>query len=229
MIASLDNPVWAALSSKQSHFNIGNDRVKYFPSNVSPFIGLKDWNESDLEELIHHAPSERSFSVMIAKEVGLSTSFDILFTTPLYQMICPVLKPFTNPDIAFRSLENKDVAQMLALTEMTRPGPFYEKTIDFGKYTGVFNGDELISMAGERLKVNGYTEVSAICTQPAYLGKGYASCLLSNVSEGIMQEGGIPFLHVRTDNIRAIEVYKKLGFKIRTEVYFAVFKKSNLK
>lgn len=226
MITALDNPVWEALGSKQRHFNIGNDLVKYFPANVAPFIALKDWNENDLQELIHHVPADRSFSVMIAKEVKLPSCFDILFSIPLYQMYCPVLKPFINPEIVIHKLESSDVAQMLALTEMTKPGPFYEKTIDFGNYLGIFSNDELVAMAGERLKVNGYTEVSAICTKPAYLGKGYASCLSYKVSEQIIQEGSTPFLHVRADNIRAIEVYKKIGFLIRTGVYFAVFKKS---
>lgn len=226
MITSLDNPVWEALSNKQSHFNIGNELVKFFPGNVAPFIGLKDWNEKDLQALIHFLPSDRSFSVMITKEVKLPTCFEILFTTLLFQMYCPVLNSFINPCISIRSLQSSDVAQMLALTEMTKPGPFYEKTIDFGNYAGIFNDHELVAMAGERLKVNGYTEVSAICTKTAWLGKGYASCLLSKVAEAIIQEGNIPFLHVRTDNIRAIEVYKKLGFQIRTEVYFAIFKKT---
>jgi len=226
MITPLDNPVWEALSSKQSHFKLGNQTLKYFLSNVSPFVGLQNWTETDLQELINHLPADRSFSVMIAKEVTLPTSFEIVFTTPLYQLYCPVLNPFANPAIACRKLGNADVAQMLELTEMTKPGPFYERTIDFGNYVGIFNNDQLVAMAGERLKVNGYTEVSAICTHPDFLGKGYASFLLSKISEHIVNEGNIPFLHVKQDNSRAIDVYKKLGFQIRTDVYFAVFKKT---
>jgi predicted GNAT family acetyltransferase len=163
---------------------------------------------------------------MIAKEVKLPGNFEIVFTTPLYQMYCPILKPFNKPEIVFRKLDDRDVAQMLELTEKTKPGPFYERTIDFGNYIGIFDMGELVAMAGERLKVNGYTEVSAICTNPNHLGKGYASFLLSKVSEQIIQEGNIPFLHVRADNNRAIEVYKKLGFQIRANVYFAIFKKA---
>ncbi len=224
MITPLDNPVWEALSSKQSHFKLGNQTLKYFPSNVSPFVSLQNWSETDLQELINHLPADRSFSFMITKDVTLPPSFDIIFTTPLYQLYCPVLMPFANPGIAFRRLGNADVAQMLALTEMTKPGPFYERTIDFGNYVGIFNNDQLVAMAGERLKVNGYTEVSAICTHPHFLGKGYASFLLSKISEHIVNEGNMPFLHVKKDNSRAIDVYKKLGFQIRTDVYFAVFK-----
>lgn len=226
MISPLDNPVWEALCSKQSHFNLGNQVLKYFPANVAPFVGLQNWTGNDLQELINHLPAERSFSFMIAKDVTLPASFDITFTTPLYQLYCPVLMPFANPGISIRRMGNADVPQMLALTETTKPGPFYERTIDFGNYVGIFNNDQLVVMAGERLKVNGYTEVSAICTHPDFLGRGYASFLLSKISEHIVNEGNIPFLHVRQDNSRAIGVYKKLGFQIRTDVYFAVFKKT---
>jgi ribosomal protein S18 acetylase RimI-like enzyme len=227
MITPLDNPVWEALSSRQIHFNKGNDILKYFPATVSPFVGLQHWNKTDLEELISLLPADRSFSVMNTKEVTLPASFEIVFTTPLYQMYCPVLKPFNNPAIGFRKLYNADIPQMLELTDNTKPGPFYERTIDFGNYIGIFNNDKLVAMAGERLKVNGYTEASAICTHPDFLGKGYASYLLSKVSEQIIQEASIPFLHVRSDNSRAIEVYKKLGFQIRANVYFAIFKKGD--
>jgi len=227
MITPLDNPVWEALCSQQKHFNKGNEILKYFPANVSPFVGLQHWDANDLQQLNHHLPIDRSFSVMITKEVQVPANFETIFTIPLYQLCCPVLKPFNHPAIVFRKLNNFDIPQMLELTEMTKPGPFYERTIDFGNYVGIFHNDQLIAMAGERLKVNGYTEVSAICTHPDFLGKGYASFLLSKISEQIIQEENIPFLHVKQDNSRAIEVYKKLGFQIRSDVYFAVFKKAD--
>ena len=225
MTTRLDNPVWEALSSKQSNFNIGNKVLKYFPKNVAPFAGLKNWDEKDVHELTDHIPADRFFSIMIAKKVTLPASFEILFTIPLYQMYCPLLKPFKNPEIAIRKLTNDDIAMMLELTGLTKPGPFFERTIDFGNYIGIFNKDQLVAMAGDRLSLNGYTEVSAICTHPNHLGKGFASYLLSNAAERIIEESNIPFLHVKTDNLRAIEVYKKLGFEIRADVYFTIFKK----
>ena len=225
MITILDNPVWVALSSRQNHFNEGNDILKYFPADVSPFVGMAHWNEFDLQELTYHLPADRSFSAMIAKEITLPDTLEILFSIPLYQLYCPVLKPIINNDIIIRELGRKDIPQMLSLTELTKPGPFYEQTILFGDYIGIFNADELVAMAGERLKVAGYTEVSAICTSPDFLGRGYASILTSSICERIIANGDIPFLHVRQDNTRAIEVYKKLGFKIRANVFFAVFKK----
>lgn len=226
MISLLDNPIWEALSNRQRHFNIGSETLKYFPKNVAPFIGLKHWGQEDLDELNDHAPADRNFSVLIAKEITLPPSFEIIFSTPLYQMYCPVLKPVTNTSTIIRSLGNDDVPMMLELTAITKPGPFYERTIDFGNYIGIFDdNDNLVAMAGDRLSVDGYTEVSAICTNTAHLGKGYASYLITRAADRIIQEGDIPFLHVRTDNLRAIEVYKKMGFAIRADIYFAIFKK----
>ncbi|MDD2792182.1 MAG: GNAT family N-acetyltransferase [Sediminibacterium sp.] len=225
MIRSIDNPVWEALGTKQQHFNQGTAWVKFFPENVSPFIGMKNWDEADRQELLLQIPDNRSFSVMIAKEVQLPEETELIFSIPLYQMYCSALNPVDERELTVRSLSDADVPQMLELTELTRPGPFYSKTITFGNYIGLFQNNRLISMAGERLKTNGYTEVSAICTHPEFLGNGYASYLTSKVAEGIFRDGSVPFLHVRTDNAAAIRVYQKLGFQIRADVYFAVFKK----
>ena len=134
MASILDNPVWEALSSKQSHFNRGNEVLKYFPADVAPFISLKHWDQKDLDELNDHAPADRTFSVPIAKKVALPSSFEIIFSTPLYQMYCPVLKPVIVAGISIRSLGNDDISMMLELTAMTKPGPFYERIIDFGNY-----------------------------------------------------------------------------------------------
>ena len=221
----LINPVWEALSSRQSHFNRGSQSLKYFPQDVSPFIGLKNWDTEDLVDLENNIPGNRSFSFMIAKEVTIPSSFEIIFSIPLYQMICTKLIPFSTTTTKIENLGEKDIPRMLALTELTKPGPFYERTIDFGNYIGIFKKEELIAMAGERLQLNGFTEISAICTKPEYLGKGYASLLLSKACERTIQEGNTPFLHVRKDNVRAIQVYQKLGFTINCDVYFAIFKK----
>jgi predicted GNAT family acetyltransferase len=225
MIPVLDNPVWEALSSHQSHLNAGSGVLKYFPAAVAPFIALNKWNERDIHALKQEIPAGRTFSVLIAKKIELPGEVEIVFSTPLYQMYCPVVKPAINTGITAQTLTAAHVPQMLELTNLTKPGPFYERTIEFGNYLGVFDAGKLVAMAGERLKVNGYTELSAVCTHPAHLGKGYASYLSSLVAERITRNGDCPFLHVRADNLPAIELYKKLGVQIRADIYFAAFKK----
>jgi predicted GNAT family acetyltransferase len=80
-------------------------------------------------------------------------------------------------------------------------------------------------MAGERLKVPGYIEVSAICTHPEHTGHGYARILTTEVMQRIRSRGETPFLHVREDNVRAIELYQRLGFRQRVLLHFAVLRK----
>jgi len=220
-----DNPVWQALCSYQSHFNIGGSMLKIFPQNVSPFAGMEHWDERDLPLLLQHLPANRPFSVMIARQVQLPEDLEIVFTCPLYQMCGIKPAPFFNPGLNIRSLGYEDVNQMLELTNKTKPGPFLEKTIDMGRYYGIFENGKLISMAGERLRLDGFIEISAICTDPEHLGKGYASALTSLLARNIYAAGDTPFLHVKTDNLRAIDVYRRAGFEIRTEVYFAIFRK----
>lgn len=227
MIHPLDNPVWEALSSHQRSFNEGSALVRYFPKNVSPFIALEHWNEADLAILDQTIPTDRSFSVLIAKQIDLPNSFELLFSLPLYQMVKtnnPVKKTAANT-IPFRRLNDSDVPMMLELTAKTKPGPFYDNTIAFGNYFGIFDEDRLVSMAGQRLQTDTFTEVSAICTDEKYLGRGYASVLTTAVCDEIIATGKTPFLHVRQDNTRAIAMYEKLGFEIRADMYFAVFKK----
>ena len=221
----LDNPVWEALTTEDKRFNIGTPTPAYLPEDVSPLVGMEHWDEKNLASMDSLLPAGRSFSVMIAGEVRIPPTFDILFTTPLYQMICTSLQPIAQAGASIQDLGEADVPAMLALTALTKPGPFLQRTIDFGNYVGIFNNGALVAMAGERLHLRGYTEVSAVCTHPDHLGKGFAAQLMTYACERILKQGNIPFLHVKTDNLRAIRKYEQLGFTKRADFYFAVVKK----
>jgi predicted GNAT family acetyltransferase len=80
-------------------------------------------------------------------------------------------------------------------------------------------------MAGQRLNPAPYAEISAVCTHPDYLGRGYAGKLLLNQAKRIKAASEIPFLHVKSENERAIKVYEKLGFVTRKEMSFYVLRK----
>ena len=221
----LDNPVWEALVSEDNRFNWGTHALAFFPEDVSPFVGMEHWHEEDLTRMESMLPAERSFSVMIAREVMIPPSFEIIFTTPLYQMTCNTLQPIAQAGATIQHLGEADVPAMLALTALTKPGPFLQRTIDFGNYVGIFNNGALVAMAGERLHLRGYTEVSAVCTDPNHLGKGYAAQLMTYACERIIKQGNTPFLHVKMDNLRAIRKYEQLGFSKRADFYFAVIRK----
>ena len=104
---------------------------------------------------------------------------------------------------------------MLALAEVTKPGPFLPRTHELGAFYGVRIGGRLIAMAGERLKLPGYTEITAVCTHEDFRGMGLAAALIARVADGIQARGETPFLHVFSHNASAIAVYRRLGMTFR--------------
>jgi predicted GNAT family acetyltransferase len=118
-----------------------------------------------------------------------------------------------------------DSADMLELATLTKPGPFGTRTHELGRYVGIRIDGQLVAMSGERLKVPGHTEVSAVCTRPGYTGKGYARVLMLEIMREIRGRGEAPFLHVRQDNARAIALYERLGFRTKRVVHFTVLRK----
>lgn len=219
----LFNPVWYALNGRDRKFNQGNEKTGFFPAEVSPFVGMPDWSQSQQHLLYTALPPGRSWSVMIAEEVSFSADWETRFSTTLHQMVCGKLIPAHYIDTACQPLSEKNIPAMLALTALTKPGPFYSRTIEFGNFKGIFDGEELVAMAGERLHIEGYTEVSAVCTHPDYEGRGYGAILVSEICRKIIDRGEKPFLHVKWDNQRAIKMYERLGFSHHTDMFFAVF------
>ena len=146
----------------------------------------------------------------------------------LDQMIC---RDPRNPESAhpapepkFRRLTPTDVPSMLELAALTEPGPFNRRTIELGIFFGIFDSGRLLAMAGQRLHLPQFVEVSAVCTHPDARGRGYARTLMIQVMEDIRQRGKTPFLHVRSSNLRAISVYESLGFTLQRKVHFAALK-----
>jgi predicted GNAT family acetyltransferase len=144
---------------------------------------------------------------------------------PLSQMVYEGGEP-AKTFVPFIELGTPDEPEMLALAKLTEPGPFGTRTRELGDFVGIRNeAGKLISMAGVRLHVPGFTEVSAVCTHPDHLGKGYAAGLMSEIMARIRKRGDTPFLHVRADNTRAIQIYERLGFRQRREFQLSVVQK----
>ena len=224
-IEQLDNPVWFSLSHHEARFNAGNDQIKYFQKDVAPFLATKHWDDADLDRMKEILPAERKFYVLINRKIDPSIVFDIHYTTPIYQMVCHNFQPFSLQDVSVIPLGRHDVEGMIDLTTRTKPGPFLQRTLEFGPYISIKQDFQIASMSGERMHLEGMTEVSAVCTEPEHLGKGYASHLMSIICRQIIERGETPFLHVRADNERAIKTYERLGFSIRAEMFFAIIQK----
>ena len=221
----LHNPVYQALLSGDQHLSRGSETVKYFDEDVSPFAGLKEQSAKGFDELFTLLPEGRL--ILYASPAPMETpgGWQLLHHVPGLQLVDAAgdtLAPLTLLPVA---LGEQHVPQMLELAGLTRPGPFGAKTILFGHYHGLFEGDRLVAMTGQRLHVHQYTEISAVCTHPDYLGRGYAHALMLHQVALIRAQGKTPFLHVRDDNERAIGLYLRLGFKINGPMNFYFMKR----
>jgi ribosomal protein S18 acetylase RimI-like enzyme len=216
----LDNPAWNALNTGNRHLANGNSEVKYFDAEVSPFIGLRQYTHENLIQLHQLLPDDSPRLLVAPHEISFPNQWKLLSTLKGFQM---VHETFTDNNIDVSSaavLTHEHIPQMLALTGLTNPGPFGQRTIEFGHYRGVFSNNNLVAMAGQRMHAENYTEVSAVCTHPDHLGKGYARLLLQYQVQRMHLAGNVPYLHVRYNNDRAIKVYEDLGFAVRIPVYF---------
>ena len=221
----LINPVYNALSTGDSSLAFGNDRVKYFDEQVSPFIGIANGNTDGFKELLQLLPVGRKILYATPQIIEEPEGWQLLNETKGVQF---VLDPGANPDNAFGipvPLQKENIEEMVKLATLTKPGPFGERTIDFGNYYGIFQDGRLAAMAGQRLHVTQYTEVSAVCTHPDYTGSGFAAALIQHQINVIRREGKIPFLHVREDNSRAIALYERLEFKVSRLMNFYFLKR----
>ena len=224
----LDNPAWYALQSGNKSLARGNQFCHFFDADVSPFVGLRLADERHLTELYNLLPLQSIKLLALPKQIDIPKPWTLLSGMDGYQMVYRSSEalPIKFDAVEILPLTQHHVPQMLELTKLTNPGPFGSKTIDFGHYTGIFDGEQLVAMAGQRLHALPYAEISAVCTHPDYLGKGYAKQLLCYQVNRILAASGIPYLHVRHDNHRAIQVYEIMGFKKRIPIYFHVLQKS---
>lgn len=214
----LDNPCWNALNSGNKNLAEGNERVRFFSAEVSPFVGLPEWNSCGFDHLYDVIQPERRIAFMASGEVEIPGGWDVVDYLKAFQMVHTNSASGLSAPSEIVHLQNKHIPQMIALTGMTHPWPFFQRTIEFGNYEGIFKDDELVSMAGQRLHPGDYVEISAVCTHPAYKGKGYATELIISQVDKILAASAIPFLHVKDDNLHAIKLYKSLGFEVRKQM-----------
>ncbi|GAB3312358.1 GNAT family N-acetyltransferase [Hymenobacter humi] len=223
----LDNPVWNALISGNKGLSEGVDGVKYFASDVSPFVGFETLAPQCFGLLHDLMPTQRLLGVVSPAALAIPGQWQVVQQMQVLQM---VQEAATADAVAEEArlipLGQEHVPAMLALTKRTNPGPFASNTIAFGHYAGIFDGNELVAMAGQRLHPEPYAEISAVCTHPDYLGRGYARQLLQYQARRIRAEAGIPFLHVKADNTGAIKLYESLGFRTRKEMSFYIIRKA---
>ncbi|MEE1946992.1 GNAT family N-acetyltransferase [Pedobacter sp. KR3-3] len=221
----LDNPIYHALNSAHGQFAKGTENVKFYEEDIASFAGLKHNSEQEFDELYHLSETGSTYVVFSPVQLTIHEKWKVIAHIDMFQFVYEAKEAPAGNESDLINLNQQHVAEMMALVELTKPGPFRQRTIELGNYTGIFENEKLVAMAGHRFNPTPYTEVSAVCTHPDYLGKGYAYELIREQIKRILVKGEIPFLHVRNDNAGAIKLYEKLGFRNRGDMYAYVIRK----
>jgi ribosomal protein S18 acetylase RimI-like enzyme len=219
----LDAVIWNALTGRQRGLAVGDERVLRFAADVAPFGALADTSAASFEALRTLIAQHGSVALVTASELAVPSGFSVSRRTTLSQMVWRGQhEQEAAAPIEYVELERSDVPDMLALTAATQPGPFGPRTIELGRYLGVRKDGKLAAMAGERLKIDGYTEISAVCVNPEFRGQGLAGSLMKQLIAATHARGETPFLHVFTTNHTAVALYRRLGFEQRHEMHLTV-------
>jgi len=219
----LDNVIWQALSTKQSHLAVSNGSAKKFASEVSLLGGFSGTHSDGFDSLLELVSPGEQVGLFLTEPMQSVPGWAVINCVPLMEMVegeQSTVQP--ESDASVIELGEEDVPEMIALARLTKPGPFHTRTREMGSYIGIREHGELVAMAGERLRVPGYTEISAVCTHPQHLGRGFATALMNLLRQQIHQRSERAFLHVRADNRRAVELYEHLGFSQRVLLYYVV-------
>lgn len=222
---ALANPAWHALTGAHAHLAIGKGAVRRYPATMSPFFGIESL--AALPELA--AMLKPSQGAALISAFNIETPPEGLIVAdrlPLLQMIAPEIAE-ADSDLAALPLGAEDSPEMLALAELTKPGPFGPDTYRMGPFVGYRDKGRLVAMTGHRLALPAHIEISGVCTHPDYLGRGYARALVSKMARAVLAEGKTPFLHVLPDNHGAIAVYRKLGFVERARPNVTILVRPN--
>lgn len=217
----LDRPVWNALTSRWRGLAEGDENALRLSPDYGPFAAMADDGAQAQAALAALIPAGGAVAMIEARTPTPPPGARVAQSGVLYQMVATAMAA-PDPGFDIAPLTDADGPDLLALATLTEPGPFAARTHQLGGFIGVKRDGRLAAMTGERMRLPGFTEVSAVCTHPDHRGNGYAAALTARVSARILDRGETPFLHVFTHNTGAIAVYRKLGFTIRREMSVTV-------
>ena len=215
----LDNVAWNSLVSRHRHLGIIGEKAALYIPEVSMIAGVAENTAEAFAELARMADTGKPVAIIGDEAPVDHPDWAVMQSGEGFQMTCDT--PIEYEEREIKALTPDDVPQMMELVALTKPGPFAPRTIEMGEYIGIKVDGRLVAMGGERLKPEGCTAISAICTHPEHRGKGYAKAIMGTLTNMILERGETPFLHVFGNNTPAIKLYEKLGYKTRKTVRVA--------
>ncbi|GAA2326128.1 GNAT family N-acetyltransferase [Dactylosporangium salmoneum] len=222
MTTVLDNPAWHSLTGPHAHFAQAHGVARRYHPDISVFVGLPDERDgqtwTDLAALVGPAVEVPLTGAAVAPPAGWTP----VMVGRGVQMVGDGLD--ARPDEEAVVLGARDAAEMSELVARTNPGPWRARTFELGTYLGIRRDGRLVAMAGERLHPPGWTEISAVCTDAAHRGQGLAGRLVRAVAHNIRARGDQVLLHAAASNTGAIRLYERLGFRLRRETTFAMYR-----
>jgi ribosomal protein S18 acetylase RimI-like enzyme len=223
--AELDNPFWSSLHGRHRHLAQVAGGVARFPAEYAPFLGVADAGVDAADALSALVAPDESVYLLGVAPGRVTNGWQLEAFADLAQMTC--LSPIDvidGPEMI--ELDDTHRADVLALTARVYPHYFRERTMELGRYFGIYQDGRLAAMIGERLGTDAHQEMSAICTDPDFNGRGYARRLTALLTNDVLARGRTPFLHVSHANSRAKQLYERIGYRHRRDIGFWSLRRS---
>ncbi|CAN5139709.1 GNAT family N-acetyltransferase [soil metagenome] len=221
----LDRPLWNALTGRLKAYALGDDHAVRINPDLGVFLAAADAGP-DSRAAMNRLAALHPGSGFVELEGGpmedVLPDQPVVSRSPCLQMTCTALTAPTAPDIAFETLGDADAPEMLALATLTKPGPFRARTHELGGFIGVKHEERLVAMAGNRLRVDGFTELSGVCVHPDFRGRGLAGALSRIVVARVLESGEQAFLHAYAGHEATVRLYESLGFEARARLTYTV-------
>ena len=222
----LDQAGWHALTGPHANLAEVFGQARRYPVDISPFNAVADLSSQQAWDDMRVLLGDTGVAIAITNNFEPLAGWRMVEKFPGVQMTGEDVIGVRDPDLI--SLTINDAPEMLELISRTEPGPFLPRTVELGGYLGIREKGKLVAMAGRRLNPPGWVEISAVCTDEEYRGRGFAARLVKAVAAGIQDEGMTPFLHTGATNVDAIRLYEKLGFKIRIRPEFTIMQPESI-
>ena len=214
----LDTPAWNSLNETHQGFSLEYQAIKFYHPDYCAFGG--SINKHLATEGINEYSNQTDSFFVIGEKPVFDNSITLKKDLICNQMILQSpIKMEVREEIIQLKIEHQK-QDLFNLVNLVQPGYFKNKTANLGRYYGIYKDNKLIAVSGERMKMNEFTEISAIVTHPEHTRNGYAKQLIKHTTDQVFQENKTPYLHVLESNVGAIQLYQKLGFSTRRKISF---------